>query len=419
MTVKEKYIGLVDAEREALVELVCDMIQIPSENPTGTMDAIVAYIQKFFEACDLACETVAFNPAFPNLVVTLGDGEHNKVLMNGHADVVPVGDLEQWHFDPFGGKVEDGKIQGRGTSDMKAGLAGLMFAMKLLKEQGASLDGMLQLHVVTDEESGGTYGTKALMAAGYGTGAKACLIAEPTSNDNVEVGQKGSLNIKVMAKGVSAHGSIGNYVGENAIEKLLAVLSEIHALRAIKGVYKESQLKVLADSKAIAEKALKAPGSASVIDHVTVNIGLIKGGVKDNMVPDYCECAINCRLPIGVTCAQVEAETRALVERLGIGGISLAFQWNCEANFTEVDAPLVQSVVQNAEAVWQSAITPAYQWATSDARYYRAEAIPTIQFGPANLKGIHSYDEDVDIEDVVNSAKVYVAVLVDLLRIVE
>ena len=417
MNLKEKYFKLVDERKEELLKLVSNFIKTPSENPTGSMDGVVKFVEKYFSDCGIGFEEIVYNDKFPNIIATMGENEDNKILLNGHADVVPVGDLNQWNFDPFSGEITDTKIRGRGTSDMKAGLSGLLFAMKLLKESGAKLDGMLQLHVVTDEESGGEYGTKALMENGFGKKAKACIIAEPTSNDNIEVGQKGSLNIKIMAKGVSAHGSIGNYVGENAIEKITAVLSRIHELREMKGSYKESQLKVLADSKEIAKRALKSEGSENVIDHVSVNVGIIKGGVKDNMVPDYCEVAINCRLPIGVSCQSVENRTREIVNEMNISGISMEFKWNCEANYTEDTDPLVQSLVENAENVWKSKITPAYQWATSDARYYRYEGIPTIQFGPANLAGIHSYNEDVDIEDVVNSTKVYLAVLVDLLNI--
>ncbi len=417
MNVKNKYWQLVDEHQDELVELVSDFIKIPSENPVGTMDGVVTFVKNYLSDAHIAFEEVVYNPKFPNIIATMGDNEANKIILNGHADVVPVGDLNQWDFEPFSGIVTDTKILGRGTSDMKAGLSGLLFAMKLLKENQANLDGLLELHVVTDEESGGEYGTKALTQNGFGAGAQACIIAEPTSNDNIEVGQKGSFTIKIEAKGVSAHGSIGNYVGENAIEKIMAILARIHELRDMKGHYEPNQLKVLADSKAIAKKALRVEGSENVIDHVTVNIGTIKGGVKDNMVPDHCEVAINCRLPIGVTCAEVEARTRAIVESLHLSGITLTFTWNCEANFTDDQAPLVRSLVENAEAVWQSKVTPAYQWATSDARYYRYEGIPTIQFGPANLEGIHSYNEDVDIEDVVKSTKVYLAVLIDLLKI--
>ena len=86
--------------------------------------------------------------------------------MNGHVDVVPAGDRNQWDFDPFSGEITDKCILGRGTSDMKAGVAGILFAMKTLVEAGVELNGNIRLHIVSDEESGGEYGTQWLCANG-------------------------------------------------------------------------------------------------------------------------------------------------------------------------------------------------------------------------------------------------------------
>lgn len=417
--IKKKYLEIVESRQKELIAFVSDFIKVPSENPTGTMDEVVTFIKKYLDDTHIDYNEVIYNEKFPNIIATMGNNENNKVLMNGHADVVPVGDLQQWDFDPFGGEITDLKIRGRGTSDMKAGLAGLLFAMKILKENNASIDGLLELHIVTDEESGGQFGTKMLLENGYGKGAKACIIAEPTSQDNIEVGQKGGITLIIKAKGVSAHGSIGNYAGENAIEKITTILSKIHEVRKMKGQYKESQLDVLANSKQIAREALEAEGSEDVIDHVTLNVGTIKGGVKSNMVPDYCEVAIDCRVPIGLSSETVKNRIKEIVDAANLTGITLEFASSNDANYTEDTTELVQSLVENAEAVFKRKVTPAYQWASSDARYYRYAQIPTIQFGPANLEGIHAYNEDVDIEDVINSTKVYVAVLIDLLKIRE
>lgn len=412
---KKDLIKIVRNRSEELIDLVSSLIKIPSENPVGTMDEVVLFVKNYLEDAGITYREVFTNEKFPVLIASLGENNNNKILLNGHIDVVPVGDLKQWHFDPFSGEVEAGKILGRGTSDMKAGVAGQLFAMKIIKESYLDFDGMIEFHIVTDEESGGEYGTKWLMDEGYFDNAKACIIAEPTSNNNIEVGQKGSLDINIRTIGVSAHGSLANYAGENAIEKMMLVLSNISDIKNLKGKYKNSQLKVLADSKAIAKKALKVTGSENVIDHVSLNVGLINGGIRTNMVPDNCEVAINCRLPIGITCLEVEKKTKEIIDSLNISGVELEFRHNSEGNYTDADSDLVQSIKTNAEYIWGNEITPAYQWASSDARYYRYKDVPTIQFGPANLAGIHSYNEDVDVEDVIKSTQVYVATLIDLL----
>ncbi|MCH4886304.1 M20 family metallopeptidase [Acidaminobacter sp. JC074] len=419
MSLKEKYIYMIEENQLELLDLASSLIRIPSENPSGMMDAVVEYILGYLKASNIDVEIAYCEKDFPNIIASIGHDEDNLVILNGHADVVPVGDINKWGFDPFSGDIVDDKLRGRGTSDMKAGLAGLIYAMKIIKESGLKVNGKLELHVVTDEESGGQYGSKWLMSKGYGKNAKACIIAEPTPENNIEVGQKGSLNIRVETYGVSAHGSIGNYVGENAIEKMMTILPSLHKLRDMKGIYKKEQLHVLEDSKKIARESLKVEGSENVIDHVAVNIGLINGGIKDNMVPDYCVTDINCRLPIGLTCSDVEKRTRQIVDSLNLQGVKLTFEYNCEANYTDDTTSLVKSVKSNAEYIWGAEVTPAYQWATSDARYYRYENIPTIQFGPANLEGIHSYNEDVDLDDIIKSTQVYVGVLFDLLGLSE
>ncbi len=416
-SIKEELWQIIDDRKDELVNLVSNLIKIPSENPTSNVEEITEFISEYLEQNKIEYEIIRSEPKYPNIVAKLGNDEGKTIVLNGHADVVPAGDRNKWDFDPFSGEITDTQILGRGTSDMKAGLAGIIFATKILAEKKAKLKGKIILHVVPDEETGGDKGSKWLIENGYARNADACLVAEPTSYSNCEVGQKGSLWIKIKSYGKSAHGSIGNYVGENAITKIIKILDKVEDLTQLKGKYKESQLKVLEDSKMIAKGALKAEGVENVIDHVAVNVGTINGGIKTNMVADYCEAAIDVRMPIGVKAADIEREFNKIVDGLNLQGIDYEFNWNSEANYTDANEPLVKSAVNNAEKIWNKKVVPAYQWASSDARYYRYNNIPTIQYGPANTEGIHSYNETVDIEDVINSTKVYLGILTDLLEI--
>jgi succinyl-diaminopimelate desuccinylase len=196
--------------------------------------------------------------------------------------------------------------------------------------------------------------------------------------------------------------------------KVATLLSRIEELRSMKGVYSESQTQVLFDSKKIAQEKLERPHVEDVIDHVTVNPGIIKGGIKINMVPDLCEADIDVRIPIGLPAKKVIAQFEEIIQQLNLNNIQYRVEYS-EANFTEVSEPLVHTIVNNAEAIWHHKVIPAYQWASSDARYYRNKGIPTLQYGPANTEGIHSYNEDVDIEDVINATKIYSATICDLL----
>ena len=384
-----------------LVQLVSDIIRIPSENPTGTQRDVVDFVEKYLRDAGIAYEEVCSNPDFPCVLAKMGSDEGFSIILNGHLDVVPAGDRSQWDFDPFCGTVTDKHILGRGTSDMKAGVAGLLFAMKILKESGAELKGNIRLHLVSDEESGGEYGSTWLCENGYADHADACLIAEPTSSNDIEIGQKGGLHIVLKATGKSAHGSLGGFKGDNAILKMAKILDKLPQLTTIEGHFKESQMHALENSIRSTEEKVGEPGSGEVIRHVSANVGIIQGGTRPNMVPDYCEAIVDVRLPIGVDHQEIEDMMAKIVADSGVDGISYEMHWKSEGNYTDEDAVIVQTVKKNAEAIWNLEVVPAYQWASSDARAYRAKGIPTIQYGPANTEGIHSYNEKVNIEEGV------------------
>ena len=187
-------------------------------------------------------------------------------------------------------------------------------------------------------------------------------------------------------------------------------------LGEIEGKYGENQKQALINSKIIAGQKNGA-GAGEVIDHVTANVGLIKGGTRPNMVPDYCEATVDLRIPIGVTVEEVEEKVREMIAKSGVEGVEYEIGYATMANYTEIDAPIVEAIKKHAEDLWKEEVLPAYQWASSDAREYREKGIPTIQFGPSNTVGIHSYNETVDIEDVEKSGLIYVRSLCDLMGV--
>lgn len=414
---KEDLIRMAEEQKDELIRLTSQLIRINSENPTGTQRQVVDFVEEYLKHAEIAYEETGENPDYPCVVARMGAEEGYSLIFNGHVDVVPAGDRSKWDFDPFCGTITPSQILGRGTSDMKAGVAGVLFAMALIKKSGAKLKGNIRLHLVSDEESGGEYGTAWLCDHGYGDGADGCLVAEPTSMATIEIGQKGGLLLEIRAHGRSAHGSLGNYKGENAILKMAKVLPLIDKLTRIKGHYTDRQLKPLADSRMIAEDKNEIPGLGDVIDHVTTNVGLISGGTRHNMVPDYCQAVVDCRLPIGVNKDEIQACIEEIRKESGVEGVDFILNYRSEPNFTDHEDPLVLSVKKNVEAFLGTEVVPAYQWASSDARDYRKLGISTIQFGPSNTVGIHSYNETVEIADVVTAAKAYVAAICDLVGI--
>lgn len=414
---KSEIQAMAKARSAELVQLVSELIQIPSENPTGTQREVIDYVKAYLTKAGIEHEEVGCNPDFPCVVAKMGPDEGFSLILNGHVDVVPAGDRSQWKYDPYCGTVTDKLILGRGTSDMKAGVAGVLYAMKLLKESGAELKGNIRLHIVSDEESGGAYGTKWLCENGYADKADACLVAEPTSCNNIEIGQKGGLNLLMKAVGKSAHGSLGGFKGDNAIIKLSKILDKLQLLTTIEGHFTESQQHALMNSIRQADAEVGEEGVGEVIRHVSVNVGIISGGTRPNMVPDYCEAIVDVRLPIGVVHEEITDMLDKIIAESGLDGISYACNWKSEGNATDEYATIVQTIKRNAEAQWGIEVVPAYQWASSDAREYRKLGIPTIQYGPSNTEGIHSYNENVDIKDVVNAGQIYISSFCEMLGI--
>lgn len=414
---KSELLQYADSNSEELIGLVSRLIQIKSENPTGTQREVIDFVKNFLKESGIEYKETGCNPDHPCVVAEIGCKDGFSMIINGHVDVVPAGDLQQWDFDPFSGEITDTQILGRGTSDMKAGVAGALFALALFAKKQVPLKGNVRLHIVSDEESGGEFGSQWLCANGYAAKADACLVAEPTTMNTIEIGQKGGLLLVLKSYGKSAHGSLGDFKGENAILKLSRVLEHISMLTEIKGHFTDRQQKPLMDSKMLAERENNIPGLGKVIDHVSTNVGLIKGGTRHNMVPDYCEATVDVRLPIGVCREEIEAMLKRILEVSQVEGVEYELHYKSEANFTDHEAPVVLAFKKNAEALLGKEVIPAYQWASSDARDYRNLGIPTIQFGPSNTVGIHSYNETVQIEDVIVAAKTYIGAICDLMEV--
>ena len=410
------------ARKDDLLKLCTQLIQIKNQSPLDDQAPAMAFVRDYLKSHGIDSEQLVgeAGEAYPVLYAQVGDASGFRVVLNGHVDVVPVGNRDGWEFDPFGGEIYDGKIHGRGTSDMKCGLAVLLFSMATLAESGADLKGDIRLHVVCDEEIAGS-GTRWLCGHGYADGADAVVIGEPTGHDTIEIGQKGILHLTLTAHGTPGHGSTGNYKGDNAITKLARVLLNIDDIIEVPGHYLDSQARALANSRTIAERTLAAaatrPNVGNVIDHCSANVGIIEGGGKINQVPDTASAKVDVRLPYGCRHEDVVAAVDALIAKSGVEGVEASYEWIEEGNCTDDESLLVTSFKKNIEAVWNEECLPAYQWASSDAAHYRKLGAPTIQFGPANNAGIHGYNEDVDVQDVVNAAEIYMLSLCDMLGI--
>lgn len=402
----------VESRSSALVKLASDLIKIPSENPPGDVGKITEFLVKYLRDIGVEVSIVEGVKGKPNLVCQTGaESGSRTLLLNGHTDVVPAGPRERWRFDPFGGEVKDGYIHGRGASDMKAGVAGIVFAFGLLHRERKELKGRLRLHLVPDEETGGIHGTRWLVDQGYAS-STAAIVAEPTGLEAIDIGQKGILWLQIETKGTPAHGSLAPYVGDNAILKATSLAKELQSLVRMTAKPPRDIRLVIVSSKRVAEQLIGRKGIGRILQAPTVNVGMISGGTKVNMVPDKCKIDVDVRLPIGLTGEAVLKKACSIAAKHD--GLVTVINESAP-NYTSPNAEIVKMLERNVAEAAKKKPRVFVQWATSDARFLRERGIPTAHYGPAHLEGIHGFNEKVQSDDVVAATKVYVATALDYL----
>jgi len=413
---KQTLIDEVEARRDELIELCSQLIKIPSENPPGDSTEISQFITDYLAQFDLKTNWYESNDKMFNLVSSIGNDDGKQLIYCGHTDVVPAGDLSKWDFDPFSGEVKDGWLLGRGASDMKAGLGGLIFVFGLLKKLNIELPGKLTLAIVPDEETGGEYGVPWLLEKGivHGDG---CLIAEPSSPLNPTIGQKGSYWFELEVFGEPGHGSLSPIAGNNAIVDAIAAIEKIRKLWDLEIKLPDEVKPLIEVSKRYMRETEKDRVKFQpVLERITVNIGTIHGGTKSNVIPESCKVQVDCRLPFGVTRDEVTAFLHKELGELGIRYEIHPFGFRSHANYTSADNPVCTAIVDNISQVTGKEAYGVMQWASSDARHFRDFDIPVLQYGPAYLPSIHGYNEKVQVEDIVRCAKVYIAAVIDFLH---
>jgi succinyl-diaminopimelate desuccinylase len=210
------------------VGLAQKLIQFPSLNPPGEEKACIEYLANLLSEGGLDVATFEFAPGRPSLIAKItGQGQEKPLCFTGHVDVVPLG-TEAWSTAPFGGDIRDGKLFGRGATDMKAGVAAFVAATLAEAENGARFQRGVTLIITAGEETGcqgafhlarlGVLGTSALL-----------IVAEPSSNLPI-IAHKGSMRLSVSARGRTAHSSMPE-LGDNAIYKVVEWIRRLNALQ--------------------------------------------------------------------------------------------------------------------------------------------------------------------------------------------
>ncbi|MCH7570465.1 MAG: ArgE/DapE family deacylase [Deltaproteobacteria bacterium] len=405
---KKEVLAELGRRRKELASLCSKLIRIPSENPPGDTTKLAAFVRGYLRAKGFTTKTYEPKKGRPNVVASTGEGRPNLVL-SGHMDEFPAG--EGWTFPPFSGAVRNGRILGRGAGDMKAGLAVSLMAAALIKEMGIKLRGSLTLALVSDEETGGVWGTQWLLKNVRAVRGDACLIGESSGTWAVGVGEKGVLWLRIRASGVSGHAAYGQ--GESAIVKVLKVLEAISKLHG-KRTRPRREIETLIRRQRPAVEKYWGPGTGTMADKITVNVGTLRGGGQVNLIPRSCEAEVDIRVPPGMTTSTVEREVRQRVKRLRLNGVQVETLNRCDSYVTPAKEKLITILRANSLRVCGSEALMVLRLGYTDGRFFRRAGIPTAIYGPT-VHNMGGPDEWVEEEELLRVARVHLGIIVDYL----
>lgn len=394
---------------DAVVTLCRELIAIPSENPPGSTAAIADHLERRLRHPRIVVKRIEPQPGIVNLVATL-TGAHpgQRVVLNGHLDTFPVGEVAGWSHSPLGADLHDGRIYGRGAGDMKAGVAILVHVLLALAQQADSMHGEVVLLLVGDEETGGKWGTGYLLEHEAGATGDLVLNADAGNPMVVRIGEKGISWYRLTSTGRACHGA-HVHRGDNAIESLMAALSDIVKLRDAPTTLPGSVVAAMLQARQVSE-AVGGVGEFDNLSRVTVNIGALHGGTSPNLVPGQAHALLDVRFPPGMTGATVREwldnalrkHPKVQLERLGNAAN--------EPNLTDPAGPLVQLVLKHARRIVSPDVVANMRVGLTDSGYFRHRGIPTVVYGPTayNLGGV---DEYVVVSEVAQVFDVHMAVV--------
>jgi succinyl-diaminopimelate desuccinylase len=400
---KQSLLRRIEADREVLIDFLRGFIRCKSPNPPGDTRDVAAYVRGFLDRHGLAYRVIAPHEQMPNIVATFDAGAPGRHLaLNGHMDVFPV-DSTGWTVDPWGGELIDGKIYGRGACDMKCGTTTSLFTFLYLHELRDSLHGKLTLSAVSDEETFGPWGARYLVEHHPEILGDCCLNGEPSSRHTVRFGEKGPLWLRFHVRTPGAHGAY-THASPSAVAIAARIIGELQRLEDIEPPH-ISNLAASIEQAAEALDAAYGPGAARIIQRVTVNPGVIQGGLKVNMIAADCTFEVDIRLPNGLD----EVPILAAVDRIVAANPDVSYEkiLNNPPSWCPPDAEMVGLIRSNAKEVGGIDPVPAVSLGGTDARLWRYADIPAIVYGPAPT-GMGSFDEHVTIDDFLHVVRCHV-----------
>ena len=308
MTPKEQILAWIEQDRDELVRFLSAFVAIPSPNPPGDTRDAARFLADRLRSEGVPIEIRSAKDHLPNVVgIFEGARPGRHLVLNGHIDVFPVGPAEPWSRDPWSGAVEDGKVHGRGVVDMKCGTSASVWTYIYLHRLREHLAGRLALTCVSDEETGGTWGTKWLIETYPDEFRGDCVLnGEPSVPNMIRFGEKGTLRLVFEIDTPGAHAAY-THQSANAIRIAADLIRDLYGLEDMCFEQDEAVRRAIEASGPAIDRGLGA-GASGILNRVTVSPGVIGGGLKINMLPGHCRIEVDIRLPVGLNHAAVMAQ---------------------------------------------------------------------------------------------------------------
>ncbi|MEN2974544.1 MAG: M20 family metallopeptidase [Candidatus Caldarchaeales archaeon] len=371
---------------EYVTNIARTLVRINTENPPGREIEAASFIAEELSKIGVKTKIDRFEENRANVIGIIDKYDEPSILLNSHLDTVPAGDRELWSTPPFNGEVRDGRIHGRGSVDAKGILASMIGALKILADKDWPIRGKIVFAAVADEEVEGK-GIRKLISSGLRVDY--AVVGEPTSL-RVCIAHKGRLVIEVDLLGRSAHASIPSK-GSNAIYYASKFIEKVQRIRFME--------------------------RHRLLGYPTCSPTIIRGGVKDNVIPDKCTVTLDIRTLPTMRVEEIVSKLKKLLEKIILGKSYLLRIVNyIPPAETSPDNILVKKALESVYEVTMKKSRPGGLQATCDMSFLVNRArIPTIILGPGKIEDAHIVDESIEVSELVKASIIYTKILEKLL----
>lgn len=376
------------------IQLLTDIVELQTEN-NNEID-VCNYLTDLFDKYDIKSEILKVNEHRANIVAEIGNGSPILAL-SGHMDVVDAGNQDNWSYPPFQLTEKDGKLYGRGTTDMKGGLMALVVSLIELKEQNELPHGTIRLLATAGEEKE-QEGAKLLADKGYLDDVDGLIIAEPTGS-GIYYAHKGSMSCKVTATGKAVHSSVP-FIGDNAIDTLLEFYNLFkEKYSELKQQDTKHELDVAPMFKSLIGKEISEE-DANYASGLTAVCSIINGGKQFNSVPDEASLEFNVRPVPEYDNDFIESFFQNIINDVDSNKLSLDIPSNHRPVTSDKNSKLITTIKDVASSyVEQDEIFVSALVGATDASSFLGDNKDNVDlaiFGPGNPLMAHQIDEYIE-----------------------